>query len=33
MDPYVAATGDWMDFHGSFMTYCRDLLNERLPAG
>jgi hypothetical protein len=32
MDPYVEATGDWMDFHSRFMTYCCDLMNECLPA-
>src|SRR4051812_45754880 len=33
MDPYVEAYGDWLDFHGALMTYCRDALNSRLPKG
>ena len=33
MDPYIEATGDWMEFHNRFMTYCCDALNERLPTG
>jgi uncharacterized protein DUF4058 len=33
MDPYIEAHGDWLDFHGAFMTYCRDLLNASLPEG
>jgi hypothetical protein len=33
MDPYIEAYGDWLDFHGAFMTYCRDLLNAQLPDG
>src|SRR4051794_8420685 len=33
MDPYIEAYGDWLDFHGAFMTYCRDLLNAELPEG
>ncbi len=33
MDPYIEAYGDWLDFHGAFMAYCRDFLNDRLPEG
>jgi hypothetical protein len=33
MDPYIEAYGDWLDFHGALMTYCRDLLNDTLPEG
>ena len=33
MDPYIEAYGDWIDFHGAFMAYARDYLNDRLPAG
>jgi hypothetical protein len=31
IDPYIEDQGRWPDFHGSFLTYCRDALNERLP--
>jgi hypothetical protein len=31
MDPYLEDPAIWMDFHESFITYCRDALNERLP--
>jgi hypothetical protein len=31
MDPYLENPSIWMDFHESFITYCRDALNERLP--
>ena len=33
MDPYIEAYGDWLDFHGRLITYCCDLLNDRLPEG
>jgi hypothetical protein len=33
MDPYIEAWGDWLDFHGRFIAYCCDYLNERLPEG
>lgn len=31
MDPYLENPAIWMDFHESFITYCRDALNDRLP--
>lgn len=31
IDPYVEAQGHWPDFHAGFMTYLRDVLDERLP--
>jgi len=31
MDPYLEEPSIWMDFHESFITYCRDAINERLP--
>jgi hypothetical protein len=33
IDPYLEAQEYWGDFHPSFTTYCRDLLNELLPDG
>ena len=33
IDPYIEAQGSWGDFHPSFVTYCRDSLNELLPEG
>jgi hypothetical protein len=32
IDPYVEASGYWEDFHLSFLPYCRDTLNDLLPA-
>jgi hypothetical protein len=31
VDPYIEARGLWESFHGPFMTYCSDALNEVLP--
>ena len=31
IDPYLENQGRWPDFHSSFLTYARDLLNNRLP--
>jgi hypothetical protein len=31
MDPYLESHGLWEDFHLSFVTYCRDALNDILP--
>jgi hypothetical protein len=31
IDPYLEARGLWGDFHPSFLTYCRDALNDVLP--
>ena len=31
MDPYLEDPTVWMDFHESFITYCRDALLARLP--
>ena len=31
VDPYLESQGRWPDFHGSFLTYTRDVLNDRLP--
>jgi Protein of unknown function (DUF4058) len=33
IDPYIEAQSSWGDFHPSFVTYCRDSLNELLPEG
>src|SRR5271155_4713240 len=33
IDPYLEAQSCWGDFHPSFVTYCRDSLNELLPEG
>ena len=32
IDPYIEAQGYWGDFHPSFVTYCRDSLNELLTG-
>ena len=32
IDPYLEAQGFWGDFHPSFILYCRDFLNDRLPG-
>ena len=31
MDPYLEDPAYWSDFHGSFLLYLRDFINERLP--
>ena len=31
VDPYLESQHFWEDFHPSFLTYCRDALNEILP--
>jgi len=31
MDPYIEASGSWLDFHGAFIATCREMLNARLP--
>ena len=31
MDPYLEISGDWRDFHATFIAHCRDTLNELLP--
>lgn len=31
VDPYIEAQYDWPDFHMSFITYWRDVLNDVLP--
>ncbi len=31
VDPYLEGQHFWEDFHPSFLTYCRDALNEILP--
>ena len=31
IDPYIEAQGHWPDFHAGFLTYLRDILDERLP--
>ncbi|MFN0051247.1 MAG: DUF4058 family protein [Planctomycetales bacterium] len=33
MDPYLEDPEIWMDFHESFVTYCRDALIAQLPDG
>jgi hypothetical protein len=33
VDPYIESQHFWEDFHPSFLTYCRDALNEILPEG
>jgi hypothetical protein len=32
MDPYLEDPAFWQDFHRSFVTYCRDMLMDRLPS-
>ena len=32
IDPFLESQHFWEDFHPSFLTYCRDALNEILPA-
>lgn len=32
IDPYLESQHFWEDFHPSFLTYCRDALNEILPG-
>jgi hypothetical protein len=32
IDPYLEGLHFWEDFHPSFLTYCRDALNEILPG-
>src|ERR1700678_1990411 len=32
IDPYLEGQHFWEDFHPSFLTYCRDALNEILPG-
>ena len=31
MDPYLEDPAYWSDFHGRFLVYLSDLINERLP--
>ena len=31
MDPYLELSGDWRDFHATFIATCRDAINDRLP--
>ena len=31
MDPFLEVSGDWRDFHASFIASCRDAINDRLP--
>jgi hypothetical protein len=31
IDPFLESQHFWEDFHPSFLTYCRDALNEILP--
>ena len=31
MDPYIEVSGDWRDFHASFIANARDALNDLLP--
>ena len=31
VDPYLENQGRWPDFHARFLTYCCDILNDRLP--
>ncbi len=31
VDPYLEARGRWPDFHSRLITYCCDVLNDRLP--
>ncbi len=33
IDPYLESQHFWEDFHPSFLTYCRDRLNDILPDG
>jgi hypothetical protein len=33
VDPYLESQHFWEDFHPSFLTYCRDALNDILPEG
>ena len=33
IDPYLESQHFWEDFHPSFLTYCRDALNDILPDG
>ena len=33
VDPYLESQHFWEDFHPSFLTYCRDRLNDILPEG
>ena len=33
IDPYLESQHFWEDFHPSFLTYCRDALNDILPEG
>lgn len=33
IDPYLESQHYWEDFHPSFLTYCRDALNDILPDG
>jgi hypothetical protein len=32
MDPYLEISGDWRDFHATFIGSCRDAIRDRLPA-
>jgi hypothetical protein len=32
IDPYLESQGYWPDFHASLILYCRDALNDHLPA-
>jgi hypothetical protein len=32
MDPYIEDQGRWADFHGRLITYCCDVISERLPG-
>ena len=31
MDPFLEVSGDWRDFHATFIATCRDAINEHLP--
>ena len=31
MDPFLEVSGDWRDFHATFIATCRDAINDRLP--
>jgi Protein of unknown function (DUF4058) len=32
MDPYLEISGDWRDFHATFIASCRDAIRAQLPA-